>query len=74
MFSEVCIDVILLYMCGIDTVRFGKELGAIRWTHYWKLSAHMPEPKSPSHFLGSLCKPTVILGLVLKADKPCVGL
>lgn len=73
MFSGVCIGVILLYVIGIDTVRFGKELCAIRWTHYWKLGAHMREPKSPSHFPSSVCKPTDILGLVLKADKSCVA-
>lgn len=55
----------------------GRSFGAIRWTHHLKLGAHMLEAKSSSLFpssAGAACKTTAILGLVLKADKPCVGL
>lgn len=54
-----------------------RSFGAITWTHHWKLGARMPEPKSPFPFpssAGVACKATDILGPVLKADKPCVGL
>lgn len=66
------------FMCvGWTQSHLERSFGALRWTRHWKLGAHMPEPKPPSLFpssAGAACKTTDILGLVLKADKRCVGL
>ena len=67
---------LMLYVRGMDT-DLDWSFGAVRWTRYWKLGPHMSEPKSPSFFpssAGAPSKTTDILGPVLNANKPCVGL